>query len=40
MVASWIVDSVDVTYLAFAPNANGARLATCLRRLRTQPPLS
>jgi len=40
LVASWDVDSVDGTYLAFAPDANGARLATWLRRLRTQPPLS
>jgi hypothetical protein len=40
LVASWDVDSVDGTYLAFAPNANGARLATWLRRLHTQPPLS
>ncbi len=40
LVASWDVDSVDGTHLAFAPDANGARLATWLRRLRTQPPLS
>ena len=40
LVASWDVDSVDGTYLAFGPDANGARLATWLRRLRTQPPRS
>ena len=40
LVAGWNVDSVDGTYLAFAPDVNGARLATWLRRLRTQSPLS
>ena len=40
LVASWNVDSVDGTYLAFAPEANGRRLDGWLRRLQTQPPLS
>jgi hypothetical protein len=40
LVANWNVDSVDGTYLAFGPDANGARLARWLRRLDTQPVLS
>lgn len=38
LVTSWDVDSVDGAYLAFAPDANGSRPATGLRRLRTQRP--
>ncbi len=40
LVAGWDVDSVDATYLAFAPDANGRRLSCWLRRLDTERPLS
>jgi hypothetical protein len=35
-LASWNVDSVDGTYLAFGPDRNGTRLAGWLRRLETE----
>ena len=40
LMASWNVDSVDGTYLAFGPDANGRRLARWLRRLECEVPLS
>ncbi|HSH58722.1 MAG TPA: hypothetical protein VK988_03590 [Acidimicrobiales bacterium] len=40
LVASWNVDLVVGTYLAFAPQVNGRRLEGWLRRLHSQPPLS
>ncbi len=40
LVASWNVDSVDGSYLALGPKANGRRMTGWLRRLQTQPRLS
>jgi hypothetical protein len=40
LAASWGLDSVDGTYLAFGPDANGRRLAGWLRRLSAERPLS
>lgn len=39
LAASWDLDSVDGTYLAFAPDANGRRLARWLSRLSAERPL-
>ncbi len=40
LMAGWNVDSVDGTYLAFGPDANGRRLAGWLRRIECEVPLS
>ncbi len=40
LMASWDVDSVDGTYLAFAPDANGRHLSRWLQRLDAERPLS
>ena len=37
LVPSLDVDSVEGTYLAFGPDANGVRMTRWLRRLDTQP---